>query len=63
MDESKPSDGPVSRPRRAVPDVFVALGLVALSAGAWLFHPGAALILLGAALVLIGTRGSAPTGG
>jgi len=63
MGELKPSDGPASRLRRAAPDVFVALGVVAVTSGAWLFHPAAGLILLGAALVLIGTRGSAPPKG
>ena len=45
------------RRRRDFSDAIVAAGIVAMVAGAWLFHPGAGVILLGFALIVIGTRG------
>ena len=51
------------RKRRDFSDVFVAIGILAMTAGAWIERPSAGLILMGAALLLIGARGFTATEG
>ena len=63
MDESKPSDETApKRGRGLLSDLVAGAGVIALTSGAYLFHPGFGLMVLGMALMLIGTRGLAPGG-
>ena len=52
-EESKPS-----KVREFFNDLLVAIGVVGIAGGGYLFHPGVGCILLGLAFILIGTRGS-----
>lgn len=60
-EESKPSDKIFTghfQWRSFFNDLLVAVGVVGVAAGGYLFHPGIGCILLGLAFILIGTRGS-----
>lgn len=56
MPESKRSE-PAARKQRDFSDAFVGVGVLSMTAGAWIERPSAGLILIGLALVLVGARG------
>lgn len=63
MDESNRSDDAVAAPQEPTArrwtwaqDLCIAVGVLAVSSGAAIFHVGAGLIVFGLALVLVGVR-------